>query len=263
MNVLNAIVAAKRREVERSKQRLPASLLRERAQKSATPGRFSDALRHGEAPNVVAEVKRASPSAGLIRGTGRAEDWDPVRLASEYKQGGAVCLSVLTDIQFFWGHPDVLFYCSQATDLPSLRKDFILDPYQVDESRLLGADAVLLIARILEPSVLVACAERASELGMDTLVEIHHERELESALLAPGAMVGVNHRDLDTLEVNLDLSVRLRERIPGNRIAVAESGVSDRAQIKRLMQEGYQNFLIGEHLVRQKDPAAELRRLRK
>ncbi|MEM6733085.1 MAG: indole-3-glycerol phosphate synthase TrpC, partial [Myxococcota bacterium] len=220
------------------------------------------ALQSGPAPRVMAEVKRASPSAGLIRGEGMAHDWDPVALAKAYAEGGASALSVLTDIQFFWGHPDALRACGEASGLPVLRKDFVIDPYQVDESRWLGADAILLIVRILERETLVACAERARELGMDVLVEIHHERELDDALAASNSIVGVNHRDLDTLEIDLELSVRLRERIPRDRVAVAESGVSERAQIQRLLGHGYEAFLIGEHLARQPDPAGALRGLR-
>lgn len=261
MNVLDTIVAAKRKEVARAKKRLPPEFLRERITSHDRPFRFSAAL-SGAGPNIVAEVKRASPSAGLIRGDGRAEGWDPIGLAQAYRDGGATALSVLTDIQFFWGHPDVLLDCAGATGLPALRKDFVLEPYQVDESRLLGADAVLLIARILETDTLVACAERARELGMDVLVEIHHDRELETALAAPGAIVGVNHRDLDTLAIDLELSVRLRDRIPADRIAIAESGVSQRPQIKRLLAAGYANFLVGEHLAKQPDPAQALRELR-
>ncbi len=262
MNVLDRIVDAKRVEVERARARLPLKVLETLVTPLKTPFRFSSAFSAGEDPRIIAEVKRASPSAGLIRGEGRAEDWDAVELARAYERGGASCLSVLTDIQFFWGHPDALACCSEATGLPALRKDFIVEPYQVWESRWLGADAVLLIARILDRSTLVECARLARDLAMDVLVEIHHERELEDALAVDGAIVGVNHRDLDTLEIDLNLSVMLRDRIPAERIAVAESGVSDPAQIQRLMGHGYRCFLVGEHLARQPDPERALRELR-
>lgn len=262
MNVLDRIVRAKRSELERTQARLPSRVLETLVTPVDRPHRFADALRHGEAPRIVAEVKRASPSAGLIRGRGLADDWDPIELAKAYQRGGASCLSVLTDIQFFWGHPDALAACAEATGLPALRKDFIVDPYQVWESRWLGADAVLLIARILERQTLLECARRARALGMDALVEIHHERELDVALAAEGAIIGVNHRDLDTLQIDLDLSVKLRARIPSDRIAIAESGVSDPAQIERSMGHGYRCFLVGEHLARQPNPESALRLLR-
>ncbi|MEL6544994.1 MAG: indole-3-glycerol phosphate synthase TrpC [Myxococcota bacterium] len=262
MKVLDRIVETKRREVAQAKSRLPMDTLVALTSPSDAPHRFSKALSGGEGPHIIAEVKRASPSAGLIRGHGLADDWDPAELAQAYARGGARCLSVLTDIQFFWGHPDALHQCSEASGLPALRKDFVLEPYQIYESRWLGADAVLLIARILDRETLVRCAQIAQELAMDVLVEIHHERELDAALACEGAMIGVNHRDLDTLQIDLDLSIRLRDRIPEERIAIAESGVSDRTQIERLMEHGYSRFLIGEYLARQPVPESALRVLR-
>lgn len=258
MTVLQEIVDTKREEVERTRRRLPLEVLRDLSGPTASPFRLSRALLDTPIPRVIAEVKRASPSAGIIR-TGH---WDPEALAASYADGGACALSVLTDIQFFWGDPSSLEGCAKASGLPVLRKDFIVDPYQIDESRWLGADAVLLIARVLAPETLLECAARARSLGMDALVEIHHDRELAVALAAEHAIIGVNHRDLDTLEIDLGLSARLRDRIPTQRITVAESGVSSREQVARLVDGGYGNFLIGEHLARHDDPASALRSLR-
>lgn len=262
-SILDLILASKRHELHRSQQRLPAAALASLLAQAAAPRGFAAALGHAPGPKIIAEVKRASPSKGVLRPGDRAGTWRPEGLAQAYEEGGAAALSVLTDVHFFWGHPDAVLACSQATRLPVLRKEFIVDPYQVDESRWLGADAILLIVRALEVSMLHACAARALDLGMDVLVEVHDAAELSAALqLSDRVLLGVNHRNLDTFAMDMDLAVRLRDQVPAHRCIVAESGLDDPQQLARLRRAGIDAFLIGEQLARQDDPTGELRRLR-
>ncbi|MEE8408699.1 MAG: indole-3-glycerol phosphate synthase TrpC, partial [Myxococcota bacterium] len=238
MNFLDRILDAKRAELERAKRRLPYEALRDLVA-AATPARdFAGALTRGDGPRIIAEVKRASPSRGVLRPQQATVDWQPEALALEYARGGAVALSVLTDVHFFWGHPDAIAACRDAVDLPALRKEFVLDPYQVDESRWLGADAVLLIVRALDQETLGICAARTAELGMAVLVEIHADSELPAALGIPNAIIGINHRDLEAQTMDMKRAERLRPQIPDDRLVVAESGLSDAAQVKRLAELG-------------------------
>ena len=262
MSLLERIVRHKRAEVEYARRRLPLDTLRSLLPETDATRDFAAALSGGEAPRIIAEVKRASPSRGLLKPE-YAKDWQPGRLAQTYRDGGAVALSVLTDINFFWGHHDTLSICKESVSLPVLRKDFIVDAYQVDESRWLGADALLLIVRLLEESDLRLFAARALELGMTPLVEIHADEELDAALSVDGAVIGINHRDLDTLAMDLTRAERLRPRIPSDRIVVAESGLSQHDDLVRLSTAGIDAFLVGEHLASSDDPRAALEDLRK
>lgn len=260
---LDRIVEHKRGELTRAKLRVRPDWLRQQAEVSAVPRSFARVLCVGSAPRVIAEVKRASPSRGVLQPSATTLDWDGVALARAYERAGAVALSVLTDVRFFWGSPDLVGACREATTLPLLRKEFVLDPYQIDESRWLGADAVLLIVRLLDRSTLNACASRARALGMDVLVEVHHAKEIEAALAVEDALIGINHRDLDTGAVDADLALRLRPQIPADRIVVAESGMHSAADLSRLMQAGIETFLVGESLASQVDPERALTELRR
>jgi indole-3-glycerol phosphate synthase len=261
MAVLDVIVARKREELARSSARLPRTELSRLAEAAPSGGGFAGALTGGSGPRVIAEVKRASPSKGVLRPEIAPLDYRPEDVARAYAAAGARALSVLTDVSFFWGNPDALAACRAAASLPVLRKDFILDPYQVDESRWLGADAILLIVRILDDAAMRACAERARELGMDVLAEVHADDELERALRVEGAIIGVNHRDLGTMQLDMDRALRLCPRIPEARVVVAESGLRSRADLARLEAAGIDAFLVGEALVSRPDPGAALAEL--
>lgn len=260
--MLDHIVERKRQEVARQKRRLPPDYLRELVGLAPPVRAFAAALRQGEGPRVIAEVKRASPSRGVLRPTLPPTHWSPTELASQYAAGGARALSVLTDVTFFWGHPDWLTEVKEQLTLPVLRKDFLLEPYQVDEARWLGADAVLLIASILDQHMLHACAQRARDLGMDVLVEVHADAELPLALDVPGAVIGINHRNLHTMSMDMERSARLLEQIPPERVVVAESGVARREVVQGLMARGIRAFLVGEHLAASSHPVEALRELR-
>ena len=262
VTVLHQILTSKRAEIVRSKRRLPQARVEELARQVTPPRGFFRALRAADSPCIIAEVKRASPSKGVLRPHDPAHLWRPEVLAQAYEMGGACALSVLTDVHFFWGHPDALGACREATALPALRKDFIIDPYQVYESRWLGADAILLIARALTPQVLEGCAAAARSLGMDMLIEVHEPHELAGALAITDAIIGVNNRDLNTMQVDLGHSERMRALIPNERFMIAESGISSNDDIVRLQQAGVDGFLIGEVLARHDEPSIELSRIR-
>lgn len=254
-DILARICRAKRAEIEALSQLGRAELLAAAAvQGPARP--FRAAL--SEAPGValIAEIKKASPSAGVIR-----PDFDPVQLARAYERAGAAGISVLTDRQFFQGSPRHLEQVREAVPLPALRKDFVLDPLQVVETRALGADACLLIAAALERPALVELMATARELGMDPLVEVHDERELDLALEAGADLVGINNRDLRTFQVNIATTERLAPAVPDGVLLVAESGIRARADVERLKACGVKAVLVGESLMRAPDVESAARAL--
>ena len=205
---------------------------------------------------VIAEVKKASPSAGIIR-----EDFRPAEIARSYQQGGASCLSVLTDEQYFQGCDDYLLQARQACSLPVLRKDFMVDAWQIHESRAAGADCVLLIVAALARAQLQELDGLAHEIGLDVLVEVHDERELEDALTTRARLIGVNNRDLHTFTTDLGTSVRLRPLVPPDRTMVTESGIHSRQDVQRMQGAGINAFLVGEAFMRAEDPGVALKKL--
>lgn len=207
-------------------------------------------------PAVIAEIKKASPSRGVL-----ANDFDPRSLAAAYEHGGAAALSVLTDAEYFQGSLADLGTARQATRLPVLRKDFVLDETQIAEAFAAGADAILLIAAILDVPALRRLREFAEALGIDVLVEAHDESELDRAIESGATLLGVNNRDLHTFEVSLETSVRLAKRMPAGAVAVSESGIRTRGDVRRLLDVGYSAFLVGEHLMKSPDPALAIREL--
>jgi indole-3-glycerol phosphate synthase len=226
------------------------------ARQRVAPRDFRDALL-ANPPAVIAEVKQASPSKGALTGT-----FAPARIAGTYESGGAACLSVLTDEEFFHGSLKDLEAARAATSLPVLRKDFTIDELHIVEAAAHGADAILLIAALLEEQQLRRFRELAEHNSMATLVEVHSEEELELAINSGATILGVNNRNLHTFEVSLETSLRLAERIPAGVIRVGESGISSREDVKRLEDAGYHAFLVGEYLMRSADPAQALRDLR-
>ncbi|PLX83596.1 MAG: indole-3-glycerol phosphate synthase TrpC [Desulfuromonas sp.] len=256
--ILDDILEHKRFEVAEAKARTPLSELEGRLDGLEPTRGFAAALR-GQADRgtaVIAEVKKGSPSKGIIRA-----DFDPVAIARSYLAGGAACLSVLTDRKFFFGDLDYLGQIRREVPLPLLRKDFVVDPYQIVEARAFGADAVLLIAAALEESELKAFAGLARDLGLDVLLEVHDEAELEVALRVPVELVGINNRNLRTFATDLATTERLLPRIPAARLVVSESGIGCRSDILRLQKAGAGAFLVGESLMRQDDVAGTLREL--
>ncbi len=258
-DVLAEICDAKRLEVATRRERTPLASL-ERQVGAAQPARgFAGRLRQtaaGGRAALIAEIKKASPSKGLIRA-----DFDPATLARAYKEGGASCLSVLTDAPYFQGSDQHLIQARQAVDLPVLRKDFTVDPYQVYEARTLGADCILLIVAALDDSSLRGLARLAHDLGLDVLVEIHDEAELDRGLAVDGALLGINNRNLKTLTVDLAVFELLAPRVPRDRLLVAESGLRTAADLARLGRAGARAFLVGESLMAQADVTAATRAL--
>ncbi len=255
--ILDAIVEHKRREVEERKQRRPLALLQTELEQHSSPARpFATSLRNAGRVSVIAEIKRKSPSGGELSPGASAS-----HLGSVYASNGAAALSVLTDYHYFGGEDSDLVVARESSGLPALRKDFVIDEYQVVEARCLGADAVLLIVRVLTPLELTHLLRVANELGMAALVETHSAEELQRALDAGASVVGVNNRDLDTLVTDPSLALRLRPLAPSHCLYVAESGVSSPEQIAALAEARVDAALIGESLLRSSDPGAKLRTL--
>jgi indole-3-glycerol phosphate synthase len=254
---LDQIIAATRVRVAETKQRVALSELERDAEKHVPRG-FRRALEQDARSGIaiIAELKKASPSKGLIRA-----EFDPSLLARELERAGATALSVLTDEKFFQGSNENLRKASEATNVPCLRKDFIVEEYQLIEARAFRADAVLLIVAALDQPTLVHLAKRASGLDLDVLCEAHDEEELSRALDAGCNLVGVNSRDLKTFQVNIETAIGLAERIPQGVVAVAESGIDSGSDVARLRQAGYDAFLIGESLMRAESPGNALREL--
>ena len=250
-DILSKIVATKKEEVAAARHRIPEAQLRQNLQPPLDRRPFFEKLVQPgpNGANIIAEIKKASPSKGPIR-----PDLDPARYAATYENGGAAAISVLTDSFFFKGSVNDLQAARQATALPILRKDFIISTYQLYEARQIGADAVLLITRILSQNQLRDYLALCRELGMDALVEIHTETDLDAATRAGARLIGINNRNLQSFQTDLRTSVRLASRLDSSQVAVAESGIRDRADIEMLLAAGVWNFLIGESLVRAADP---------
>ncbi len=258
-DILQRIVATKSHEIAAAKRRIPDQTVAEAAQNALPLRDFVAALRLRLAqggPAVIAEVKKASPSKGVLR-----EDFKPAEIAMSYAQHGATCLSVLTDREYFQGGAEALQSARSACMLPVLRKDFIVDPYQVYESRAMGADALLLIVAVLAQAQLVALADLAHSLGLAVLVEVHDEEELARALQLKTPLIGINNRNLKTFETHLETTLRLRERVPPDRILITESGITSAADVAMMRAQGVHAFLVGEIFMRAPDPGAALAQL--
>jgi indole-3-glycerol phosphate synthase len=253
--ILQKIIENKKEEIERQKKILPLGELRQMLVDRPPTRDFDGAIRNRDCA-VIAEVKRSSPSKGRIR-----EDFDPVGIAGIYEDNGASAISILTERKFFEGRAAYIPQIGRSVKLPLLRKDFIIDPYQINEARVLGADALLLIARILEAGEMRDFLGIASELGLAALVEVHNEADVEKAVSSGARIVGINNRDLATFRTDLDVSIRLARRIPKAITVVSESGIDSRGEIEKLMEAGIHAFLVGESLMRAKDMGKKLREL--
>lgn len=259
IDILRKILATKAEEIEVGRRQRPLAELKAQARDRAPSRGFAARLKRRALASqdaVIAEIKKASPSAGVIR-----EEFDPVALAQSYEAGGASALSVLTDEMYFQGHRDYLLAARNATELPIIRKDFIVDAWQVWDSAVLGVDAILLIVAALEDEPMVELAELARSLGLDVLIEVHDEAELERALNTDIELIGINNRDLHVFKTDLKTSIRLAPQVPADRLVVAESGIHTSSDIARLQSGGIGAFLIGESLMRQPDPGQALLQL--
>ncbi len=252
MNFLDTVLEVKQAEIGRRARVVPVARLKEK-ELYHLPRRSLEAALLAKKFGIIAEVKKASPSQGLL-----CTDFNPVRIARQYQWGGASAVSVLTDETFFSGRLEYLAELRSSIGLPLLRKDFIVDPYQLHEAKSAGADAVLLILALLNPGKLAELAAQAAELGLETLVEIHNEEELRTALETGARVIGVNNRDLDSLRTSLETSFRLGPTVPPDRVAISESGITSGKDLVRLHRTGYRGALIGGFLMRQKDPGGAL-----
>ena len=255
-DILERILATKAEEVIAAQVERPFDVVECEARAAPPPRGFANAVRARIAdgrPAVIAEIKRASPSKGVLR-----ERFDPSAIAASYASGGATCLSVLTDRPFFQGAPEYLIDARNACVLPALRKEFIVDEYQVAQSRALGADAVLLIVAALDDTRLEALEACARSYGMDVLVEVHDERELDRALKLATPLIGINNRNLRTFHVSLSTTITLAPRVPSDRIVVTESGILARRDVAQMRRHGVHAFLVGEAFMRAPDPGAAL-----
>ena len=256
-NILDKILATKREEIRLTSSYRPIEDLQREVGDAPIVRNFEQAIRNkianGESA-VIAEIKKASPSKGVIR-----EQFDPITIAQTYEQNGAACLSVLTDRDYFMGAAEYLVAARSATQLPVLRKDFIVDPYQIFEARCMGADCILLIVAALEQSQMLELERVATQLGMSVLVEAHSQEEFERAIQLETSLIGVNNRDLRTFETSLETTFGLISALPEDRILITESGIHDRADVALMRERGVFAFLVGEAFMRQPDPGEALK----
>lgn len=258
-DILKKILARKVEEIDQRNRAVSLRELGQRVEDADAPRGFLASLRRrieAGLPAVIAEVKKASPSRGVLR-----EDFDPAQIAASYERGGAACLSVLTDADFFKGADAYLQQAHAACSLPVLRKDFIIDPYQVYEARVIGADCVLLIVAALGDPMLNELLQLAAHLGMDALVEVHDEAELARALQTPAPLIGINNRNLRSFETSLDVTLGLLDRIPVDRLVVTESGIHTVEDVALLRSRGVHAFLVGEAFMTAAEPGERLREL--
>ncbi|MEL0584887.1 MAG: indole-3-glycerol phosphate synthase TrpC [Candidatus Thiodiazotropha sp. (ex. Lucinoma kazani)] len=258
-DILLKITRRKREEIAEREALQPVENLKTLLAEASTPRGFTTAIAQkmaaGEA-GVIAEIKKASPSKGVLR-----EDFRPAEIAQSYAEGGAACLSVLTDIDFFQGHDRYLQQAREACNLPVIRKDFIIDPYQVYEARAIGADCILLIAACLDDRQLSALNDLAHQLGMDVLIEVHDADELDRALRVNNRLIGINNRNLRTFDVSLDTTLELLSKIPDERIVVTESGILAPEDVTLMREHQVNAFLVGEAFMRADEPGAKLAQL--
>lgn len=257
--ILQKILATKSEEVIAGAERVPLREMRRKAEDLRSTRGFANAMhsaREQGRPGVIAEIKKASPSKGVLR-----EAFDVADIASSYFQGGATCLSVLTDERYFQGHLDNIAIARSACPLPVLRKDFLIDPWQVYESRIAGADAILLIVAALGDALMQELCELALDLELDVLVEVHDANEMERALRLPTSLIGVNNRNLATFETTLETTLQLMDKVSPERLLVTESGIQERHDVERLRKAGVPGFLVGEVFMRAPDPGARIKEL--
>jgi indole-3-glycerol phosphate synthase len=255
-DILNKIIATKQLEVAAAKQQKPLNIVQAEASAASAPRDFVGSIRAKIASNqaaVIAEIKKASPSKGVIRA-----DFQPAEIAKSYEQGGAACLSVLTDVEYFQGSAEYLKQARAACSLPVLRKDFMIDAYQVYEARAMGADCILLIAAAIDLATMRALEKIAHNLGMAVLVEVHNAEELDLALQLDTPLLGINNRNLRTFEVTLDKTLGLLARIPNNKTVVTESGIFTAEDVALMRKNNVHTFLVGEAFMRQPEPGVEL-----
>ncbi|MGB7451794.1 MAG: indole-3-glycerol phosphate synthase TrpC [Lysobacterales bacterium] len=257
-SILQRILQRKSEEIAAGKAITPMTELTAQARDCAPTRGFENSLRQAleKGPAVIAEVKKASPSAGVIR-----EDFQPAEIARSYESAGAACLSVLTDKDFFQGDAEFLREARSACHLPVLRKDFMMDPWQIPESRVMGADCILLIAAALEQSLMQELLGLAKESGMDVLIEVHDEAEMERALQLDHDLIGVNNRNLNNFETSLATSERLKKMLGDDQMLVTESGIRTTSDVKRMQNSGINSFLVGEAFMREEDPGCALKRM--
>lgn len=258
-DILKKIIARKIEEINERKSRCDLSGIRARAQQADACRGFVSAIKNridAGRSGVIAEIKKASPSKGVIR-----EDFHPAEIAASYEKAGAACLSVLTDADFFQGSEEYLQQARAACSLPVIRKDFIIDPYQVYEARAIGADCILLIVAVLNDTQLEELSALAQELNMDVLVEVHDAEELQRALLLKLPLVGINNRNLRTFEVSLDTTLDLLKQIPRDRIVVTESAIHSKQDVTLMREHNVNAFLVGEAFMRAENPGEELAKL--
>jgi indole-3-glycerol phosphate synthase len=259
--ILKKIIFRKLEEIQEGCDRIPLREMKQKAMMaSTTPTRgFAEAMQAkldaGQSA-VIAEIKKASPSKGVLR-----DPFDPVEIAKSYQENGAACLSVLTDKDFFQGSNEYLMQVREAVDLPIIRKDFIVDDYQVYEARVIGADCILLIAAAIGDAQMYELTETALTLGMDVLVEVHNKEELERALRLPLPMIGINNRDLHSFDVSLDTTIEMLDMIPDDRIVITESGILGKEDVAKMREHAVNSFLVGEAFMRAENPGEKLAEL--